>query len=225
MFDRTQYAIEEKTSYVPGRRETYEVKDVSGNLLGYAKKQRLRDNLWYEGTDGTRMGEIRYAGAHRYEVYDAQDQLLGTMTEVVRASEKRRWRQVLGMFLSSLLMMLLGLLGAYIGVGVLAVIGILGGMVLGFFTAIYCVVLVGRGEIGRREWQIEDSEDRKLLCKQLQIFTPDGDVLAEICMHELMHSRLVARTSWSIDISRRGFEPILIVSYAVLVAHRSKPID
>ena len=78
MFDRRQYAIKEKTSYVPGLRETYEVKDVNGNLLGYVKKHRIRDNFWFEGTDGTRMGEIRYAGAHRYEVYDAQNQLQGT---------------------------------------------------------------------------------------------------------------------------------------------------
>lgn len=149
MFDRMQYAIEEKTSYVPGRRETYEVKDISGNLLlGYVKKQRGRGNFWFEGTDGTRMGEIRYVGAHTYTVYDAQNQLRGTMRPVVRASEERRWRRGLILLLSGLPMVLLGLVGVYMRVGGLAIIGLFGAMALGASGLIYLLVMAGKGQIG-----------------------------------------------------------------------------
>lgn len=238
MFDRRQYALEEKTSLVPGFRETYEVKDISGSLLlGYAKKQRGRRNFWFEETDGTRTGEIRYVGAHTYEVYDAQNQLRGTMRQVVRASEKRRWRRVYVILLAGIPVVLLGALGAYIGVAGLAVVGIFGGLILGFSALIYASVMVGKGEIGIREWQLEDFENQKLICPplqtstpdgsvQLQIVTPDGDVLAEIRRKVDRVSLLRVRFQpWSIDISHRGVKPILILSYAVLIAHMSRPRD
>jgi hypothetical protein len=58
MFDKTQYVIEMKlgSAFLEPVRDTYNVKDAYGNLLGYVKKQRLKFNFWFEGTDGTRMG-------------------------------------------------------------------------------------------------------------------------------------------------------------------------
>lgn len=235
MFVKTQYLIEEKRSFVPGLRETYEVKDINGNLLGYVKKQRVGDNFWFEGTDGTRMGEIRYAGAHRYEVYDAQNQLRGTIRPCARsASEQRRWRLGFVLLLSGIPLILLGLLGLYIGVHGLIPVGIFGGMALGFSGLIYFLVMAAKGEIGMPEWQIEDTENQKLTCMQnqimqnqkimqKQILTPDGDVLAQIQRKLSLVS--LFQNSWSINISRQDSDPILILSYTVLMAHRSKPID
>ena len=70
MFDKTQYVIEEPTT--KALRDIYTIKDANGTLLGYSKKQMLgkeirflgrtigrMPNFLFEGTDGTRLGEIR----------------------------------------------------------------------------------------------------------------------------------------------------------------------
>ena len=76
MFDKTKYVIETSiTERLRALRETYGVKDANGNLLGYIKEERLGINCWFEGMDGTRLGEIRVADG--YEVYDAQNMLRG----------------------------------------------------------------------------------------------------------------------------------------------------
>jgi len=77
VFDRTQYVVERKLLTVLTLGETYGVKDVNGNLLGYIKK---KGKFWFfEGVDGTRQGEIRARLASPYEVYDAQNQLRATV--------------------------------------------------------------------------------------------------------------------------------------------------
>lgn len=225
MFDKMQYVIEETRSYIPGHRETYKVKDINGDLLGYAKWQRLRDNFWFEGTNGTRLCDIRAKGGKirvdRYEVYDAQNQLRGTIRPVVRANEKRKFRLGIALMLSGIPLMLLALLGLQIGVEELFTVGFFGGMALSVFGLIYIGFMAAKGEIGRQEWQIEDSEDRKLVGLPHKILTPDGDVLIRIQMKRSLIPPFPS--SWSIDISRQDFEPILILSYIVLMAHRSKP--
>jgi hypothetical protein len=74
MFDRTQYVVEKKLVPLLGLDETYGVKDVNGNLLGYIKRAWGEGKFWFEGVDGTRRGEIRYKNetSGPYEVYDAQ---------------------------------------------------------------------------------------------------------------------------------------------------------
>ena len=75
MFDRTQYVVEKKLLTVLTLGETYDIKDVNGNLLGYIKRN---SKFWFEGMDGSRQGEIRDVGG-AYEVYDARNQLRATV--------------------------------------------------------------------------------------------------------------------------------------------------
>lgn len=83
-------------------RDAYNVKDAYGNLLGYVKKQRLKSNFWFEGTDGTRMGEIR-SSKKGYEVYDAQNQLRATLIQKQPSPGKRK------SFLLGIVLFLVGL--------------------------------------------------------------------------------------------------------------------
>jgi len=86
VFDRTQYVVEKKLLTVLTLGETYDIKDVNGNLLGYIKRN---SKFWFEGMDGSRQGEIRdVGGAYEvydarnggaYEVYDARNQLRATV--------------------------------------------------------------------------------------------------------------------------------------------------
>jgi len=79
MFDKTQYVIEQKLVTL---RDAYGVKDVNGNFLGYVKRQMLTfgPKFWLEGTDGTRLAEIRGKALRAtYEVFNAQNQLRATI--------------------------------------------------------------------------------------------------------------------------------------------------
>lgn len=165
MFDKTQYVIEKgKIERLRALRGTYNVKDVNGNLLGYVKEQRLGPNAWFEGTDETRLGEIR-ATDHGIEVYDAQNRL--------RATIKREKPQ-----------------------GILSVPG----------------------------WRIEDPEGLQLaevkqsskFFAEYQILAPDGGIIAQI--HRERGLRQLFRASYRIDISHQGFDPLLILSYAHVLA-------
>jgi hypothetical protein len=95
MFDRTQYVIEMTLGgrLVPFSRDTYSVMDTHGNLLGYAKKQRLKlwPRFWFEGMDGTRTGEIR-SSKKGYEVYDAQNHLQATIKQKNAVSQQEEKR-------------------------------------------------------------------------------------------------------------------------------------
>jgi len=168
MFDKTQYVIEQK---LVALRDTYGVKDTNGNLLGYVKGQASlsvgpleRTKYWFEGTDGTRQGEIRRkALGETYEVYDAKNQLHATIK--------------------------------------------LGG--------------TSRFVFGTPEWRMEDPEGKQLargkgdlMGHNYQILAPDGSVIAQI------HRKWATiRDSYCIDISRQDFDPLLVLSYAVVMDH------
>ncbi len=84
ILDKTQFLIEKKRLTL---RPTYNVKDENGTLLGCFKAQMLKPNYWFEGTDGNLLGQVRSVG-HRYEVYDAQQQLRAT----IRPASGKRWK-------------------------------------------------------------------------------------------------------------------------------------
>jgi uncharacterized protein YxjI len=84
ILDKTKFLIE-KRRLTP--RPTYNVKDENGTLLGYYKAQMLKPDYWFEGIDGTRLGEVRSVGK-RYEVYDTQNQLKAT----IRPASGQRWK-------------------------------------------------------------------------------------------------------------------------------------
>jgi uncharacterized protein YxjI len=76
-FRGTQYIIDQKILAI---RDTFGIKDTSGNLLAYVKQQLVSwgPRFWYEGTDGTRFGEIHgkvLAIRPTFEIYNAQGQL------------------------------------------------------------------------------------------------------------------------------------------------------
>lgn len=76
-----QYLIEMKLAAL---RDTYGIKDKNGNLLGYVKKQVISwgPKFWFEGTDGTRHGEIHgklLTIRPTFEIYDSYNQLKGVV--------------------------------------------------------------------------------------------------------------------------------------------------
>jgi len=164
MFDKTQYVIEQK---LVAFKDTYGVKDANGNLLGYVKKQMLSlgPKFWFEGTDGSRLGEIRGGMLLRekFEVYDAQNQLRATIKT--------------------------------------------GG--------------TGRFVFGTPGWLMVDPAGQQLarakgdfIGHNYQILASDGSVIAQI------HKKWVSIVdSYCIDISRQGFDPLLILSCAVVIDH------
>jgi uncharacterized protein YxjI len=77
LFRGTQYIIEQK---ILALRDTFGIKDTSGNLLAYVKQQLVSfgPKFWYETADGTRLGEIHgkvLAIRPTFEIYNAQGQL------------------------------------------------------------------------------------------------------------------------------------------------------
>ena len=92
MLNRSQYVIQETLKSRITLTETYSVKDVNGYLLGYVKNRKLKSNFWFEGADGTHLGEVRCFSRRklwvdRYEVYDAQNRLLAT----IRSAKSKGW--------------------------------------------------------------------------------------------------------------------------------------
>src|SRR6266851_3438285 len=68
------YIIDQKILAI---RDTFAVKDRSGNLLAYVKQQLLSfgPKFWYEDTNGQKLGEIHgkvLTIRPTYEIYDAQ---------------------------------------------------------------------------------------------------------------------------------------------------------
>ncbi len=85
-----RYIIEQKILTI---RDTYGIKDTSGNLLAYVKKQFLTwgPKFWYEASDGSRLGEIHgkiLTIRPTFEIYDAQGQL--------RAAVKKKLLKLIG---------------------------------------------------------------------------------------------------------------------------------
>ena len=76
-FRGSQYIIDQKILAV---RDTFGIKDTSGNLLAYVKQQLVSwgPKFWYEGADGTHFGEIHgkvLAIRPTFEIYNAQGQV------------------------------------------------------------------------------------------------------------------------------------------------------
>ena len=87
LFGEPQYLIEKKRATL---RPTYKVRDINGRILGYYKGQMLKSNYWFDGTDGTRIGEIR-SKRMKYEIYDVQNQLQATISPASGNKWKPPW--------------------------------------------------------------------------------------------------------------------------------------
>ena len=77
MFGQNKYTIEQK---LVALRDTYGVKDLSGNLLGYVKAKIVSwgPKFWFEDLNGVQLGEIdgKIVSIHNeYEVKDQTGQL------------------------------------------------------------------------------------------------------------------------------------------------------
>lgn len=77
MFDGRQYIIEQKLAAM---RDTYGVKEVNGNLLGYVKAKMISvgPKFWFEDTNGVHLGEVdgKVVSIHNeYEVKDRNGQV------------------------------------------------------------------------------------------------------------------------------------------------------
>ncbi len=230
MFDKTEYVIEMKlgSAFLEPVRDTYNVKDAYGNLLGYAKKQRLKlwPKFWFEGTDGTRMGEIR-SSKKGYGVYDAQNQLRATIREKQKQrSPSKKKKSLLGVILFV----------AGLPVAMFAFVLYLVTLSLGFFVIIFVgAVLTALGmyylfsTYEEPEWLVEDPDGQQLAeIKQVgkffaeyQVLTPDGDIIANIHKKRGLSA---FRYSYSIDITRQVLDSLFIISYAILRADRDKAI-
>ena len=236
MFDRTQYVIERKQSatsvFLGGfAGVTFEVKDADRNLLGYFKKQeRLAEGeFWIEGTDGTRLGEIR-APKMGYTIHDAQGQLQATVKEVPARKEESR-RGLLAIILAvmpvaaipAVLLLSLAVPGfsqmLETSVFIFFIIGCVG---LTCFGLVLYAYLATKGRFGKPKWLIEDPEGRQLaegndflLGSRLEILAPDGDEIARV-----KGSVISLKPSYRVNISSQDFDPLLILSYTVVMAYR-----
>jgi len=77
LFDQNKYIIEQK---LVALRDTYGVKDLNGNLLGYVKAKIVSfgPKFWFEDLNGVQLGEIdgKVVSIHNeYEVKDQNGQL------------------------------------------------------------------------------------------------------------------------------------------------------
>ncbi|MGD0644787.1 MAG: LURP-one-related family protein [Candidatus Bathyarchaeia archaeon] len=73
MFDQNKYIIEQK---LVALRDTYGVKDLNGNLLGYVKAKivSVGPKFWFEDTNGVQLGEIDGKIVSIHNEYDVKDQ-------------------------------------------------------------------------------------------------------------------------------------------------------
>jgi uncharacterized protein YxjI len=73
MFDQNKYIIEQK---LVALRDTYGVKDLNGNLLGYVKAKivSMGPKFWFEDTNGVQLGEIDGKIVSIHNEYDVKDQ-------------------------------------------------------------------------------------------------------------------------------------------------------
>lgn len=80
-FAGREFIVEQK---IVAMRDTFGIKDRSGNLLAYVKRKMvsLGPNFWFESPNGTRLGEVKgkvVAVRPTFEVYGAQGQLLAVV--------------------------------------------------------------------------------------------------------------------------------------------------
>ena len=85
VFSGTEYIIEQKIVAI---RDTYGIKDRSGNLLAYVKKKMasIGPSFWFETPDGSRLGEVHgkvLAVRPTFEIYDTQGKLLAVVKKKV----------------------------------------------------------------------------------------------------------------------------------------------
>ena len=73
MFNQNKYTIEQK---LVALRDTYGVKDLNGNLLGYVKQKivSVGPKFWFEDTNGVQLGEIDGKLVSIHDEYDVKDQ-------------------------------------------------------------------------------------------------------------------------------------------------------
>ena len=73
MFGQDKYTIEQK---LVALRDTYGVKDLNGNLLGYVKAKiiSMGPKFWFEDTNGVQLGEIDGKIVSIHNEYDVKDQ-------------------------------------------------------------------------------------------------------------------------------------------------------
>lgn len=228
MFDKMQYVVERKQVAAILRfvRDTFNIKDVNGNLLGCFKRQKRifgGGEFWIEDTDGIHLGEILEPKIG-YTVYDAQNQLRGTIKMEPTKKEGSKW------FLPGLILIFLPMAVALF-VMIFVVPGtstsllitiLLIGLGLTIFGLIMFGYLATKGKFGKPRWLIEGPEGQRLaegndfyLDKNLEILAPDGGVVARV-----KGSIISLKPSYRVDISRQGFDPLLILSYTVVMAYR-----
>ena len=92
-FRGTQYIIDQKILAI---RDTFGIKDTSGNLLAYVKQQLVSfgPKFWYEATDGTRLGEIHgkvIAIRPTFEIYNSQNQLQAVIKKKILQLIGSQW--------------------------------------------------------------------------------------------------------------------------------------
>ena len=72
LFDQNKYTIEQKLVAI---RDTYGVKDLNGNLLGYVKQKLVSvgPKFWFEDTTGAQLGEIDGKIVSIHNEFDVKD--------------------------------------------------------------------------------------------------------------------------------------------------------
>ncbi len=161
MFNEKQYIIELKLAGALFRyvRDVYNIKNGYGDVLGYVKKQRLKlwPKFWFEGTDGTRMGEI-HTSKKGYAVYDTQNQLRATIREKPRSSSNKK-KSLLGviLFVAGLPVAIFGFI-LYL---VTASLGFLGIIFVGAALATLGIYYLF-STYEEPEWRVEDSAGQQL---------------------------------------------------------------
>jgi uncharacterized protein YxjI len=93
LFSGNEYIIEQK---ILALRDTFGIKDRSGNQLAYVKKQLVSfgPKFWYEDTNGQRLGEIHakvLTIRPNFEIYDSQNQLRARVKEKLIVLIGSKW--------------------------------------------------------------------------------------------------------------------------------------
>jgi len=73
LFNQNKYTIEQK---LVALRDTFGIKDLNGNLLGYVKQKivSMGPKFWFEDTSGVQLGEIDGKIVSIHNEYDVKDQ-------------------------------------------------------------------------------------------------------------------------------------------------------
>ena len=87
------YIIDQKILAI---RDTFAVKDRSGNLLAYVKQQLVSfgPKFWYEDPNGQRLGEIHgkvLTIRPTYEIYDAHGQMVAQVKKKIISMLGEKW--------------------------------------------------------------------------------------------------------------------------------------